>query len=103
MRENWLNPADLIDRQPEVLDAFPDRFIAKSDKAAKDLERRTLTNLYNARPQWLTNAHAALDAAVADAYGWGDAWQAGQLSDDEILARLFSLNRARGGVLQTGT
>lgn len=103
LRENWLHPADLIDRQPEVLDAFPDRIIAKSDKAAKDLERRTLTNLYNARPQWLTNAHAALDAAVADAYGWGDAWQAGQLSDDEILARLFSLNRTRGGVSKTGT
>ena len=61
----------------------------------KELKRRTLTNLYNARPQWLANAHAALDAAVADAYGWGDAWRAGDLGDDEILARLFALNRAR--------
>ena len=36
----------------------------------KALRKRTLTNLYNARPQWLANAHATLDAAVAAAYGW---------------------------------
>ena len=29
----------------------------------------TRTNLYNARPQWLADAHEALDAAVAAAYG----------------------------------
>ena len=29
------------------------------------LKTRTLTNLYNQRPQWLANAHAALDSAVA--------------------------------------
>ena len=34
-------------------------------------EYETLTKLYNdPRPQWLTNAHATLDAAVAAAYGW---------------------------------
>ena len=38
--------------------------------AAKGLKARTLTNLYNARPQWLADAQAALDAAVAAAYGW---------------------------------
>lgn len=36
-----------------------------------------------------------LDTAVADAYGWGDDWRAGALTDDEILARLFRLNQAR--------
>jgi hypothetical protein len=41
------------------------------------------------------SAHAALDEAVADAYGWGDDWRAGTLTDDEILSRLFDLNRAR--------
>ena len=56
---------------------------------------RTLTNLYNQRPQWLANAHAALDEAVAEAYGWGDDWRAGLLTDDEILARLFRLNQQR--------
>ena len=30
---------------------------------------RTLTNLYNDRPQWLAAAHTALDTAVAAAYG----------------------------------
>ena len=95
LRENWLNPADLIDRQPEVVAGFPDRILGKSDTATKELKKRTLTNLYNARPQWLTNAHTVLDAAVADAYGWGDAWRLNELGDDEILARLFALNRAR--------
>jgi len=35
-----------------------------------------------------------LDAAVADAYGWGDEWRAG-MADDDILARLFALNQQR--------
>jgi hypothetical protein len=54
-----------------------------------------LTNLYNARPAWLDNAHRALDEAVAEAYGWGDDWRAGLLTDDEILARLLRLNQER--------
>lgn len=37
-----------------------------------DLKRRTLTNLYNESPQWLTSAHQTLDEAVARAYGWTD-------------------------------
>jgi len=37
---------------------------------AKELRKRTLTNLYNARSYWLADARAALDAAVAVAYGW---------------------------------
>jgi type II restriction/modification system DNA methylase subunit YeeA len=95
LRENWLNPADLIVRESEVKSGYPDRILAKDEEAAKELKRRTLTNLYNTHPQWLANAHAALDAAVADAYGWGGDWRAGQLDDDEILARLFALNLAR--------
>ena len=31
--------------------------------------KRTLTNLDNARPQWGADAHEALDAAAAAAYG----------------------------------
>jgi hypothetical protein len=54
-------------------------------------------NLYNERPTWLDHAHRALDAAVSDAYGWGDDWRAGLLTDDEMLARLFRLNQARAG------
>jgi type II restriction/modification system DNA methylase subunit YeeA len=95
LRENWLNPVDLIIREPEVVPGYPDRILPKNEEAAKELKKRTLTNLYNARPQWLANAHAALDEAVAEAYGWGADWRAGLLTDDEILARLFRLNQAR--------
>jgi hypothetical protein len=73
LRRNWLNPPDATD---DVL------------------KKRTLTNLYNARPAWLANAHAALDRAVWDAYGWEDADPAA-VPEDEILGRLLALNLAR--------
>ena len=92
-RESWLNPEELIIRIPEVVAGYPDRLIPKDEDAAKELKTRTLTNLYNARPQWLANAHAVLDEAVADAYGWGDDWRSGRLLDDEVLSRLFQLNQ----------
>ena len=95
LRENWLNPADLVVRVPEVVPGYPDRILPRDERAAKELSKRTLTNLYNARPQWLANAHAALDVAVADAYGWGADWRAGTMTDDDILARLFGLNQQR--------
>ncbi len=41
-------------------------------------------------------AHEALDAMVVAAYGWADHTQ--QMSDDEILARLSSLNLQRAAV-----
>lgn len=95
LRENWLNPADLVVRMPEVVPGYPDRLLPKDEAAAKVLKKRTLTNLYNERPAWLDNAHRALDGAVADAYGWGEDWAAGRLDEEEILARLFRLNQAR--------
>ena len=64
----------------------------RDDDAAKELKSRTLTKLYNARPQWLANAHAALDSAVAAAYGW-DA----DISEDDALVRLLALNVSRRG------
>jgi type II restriction/modification system DNA methylase subunit YeeA len=95
LREAWLNPPDLVRREPEVVPGYPDRILPVDAKAAEILKKRTLTNLYNARPAWLDQAHARLDAAVADAYGWAADWRAGRLGDDEILARLFALNQAR--------
>lgn len=94
-REAWLNPPDLVNRVPEVVPGYPDRIVPKDEAAAKLLKKRTLTNLYNARPAWLDHAHRALDEAVADAYGWGDDWRAERLDDDEILASLFALNQER--------
>lgn len=90
LRENWLNPPDLVRREPEVVHGYPDRILPINEEAAQKLKKRTLTNLYNERPAWLQHAHKALDHAVAAAYGWP-----ADLSDDEILARLFELNQER--------
>ncbi|MEO8280711.1 MAG: hypothetical protein ABI564_13525 [Ideonella sp.] len=54
-----------------------------------------LTNLYNERPNWLSNAHEAIDIAVAAAYGSDDYTPA--MLDDEILRRLLALNLQRSG------
>jgi type II restriction/modification system DNA methylase subunit YeeA len=97
LREAWLNPPDLVRSEPEVVPGYPDRILPVDEAAAKELAKRTLTNLYNQRPAWLEYAHGALDEAVADAYGWGDDFRAGTLTDDEILARLFHLNHERAG------
>jgi type II restriction/modification system DNA methylase subunit YeeA len=90
LRENWLNPPDLVQRVPEVVPDYPDRILPVNDEAAKILKKRTLTNLYNERPAWLDHAHRDLDAAVATAYGWP-----ADLSDEQILERLFKLNQER--------
>lgn len=89
-REAWLNPADLVDRTPEVVAGYPDRLIPKSEAAAAILKKRTLTALYNERPAWLAHLHDALDAAVAAAYGWP-----ADISNDAALDELFKLNQAR--------
>lgn len=102
LREAWLNPPEWTERVPEVVplgmdhSPYPDRIVPKaglSETDAKALQKRTLTNLYNQRPAWLSMAHEALDAAVAAAYGWSD--YSPQTSDDEILARLLALNLQR--------
>ena len=110
LRERWLNPPEWT--REEVLE-FPGavegpwaryveapnaegvgtvrypRIVARPEHAA-ELAKRTLTNLYNARPAWLAEAHRRLDEAVFAAYGW----PAG-LGDEEILARLLELNLSR--------
>jgi hypothetical protein len=98
LRERWLNPPEWCERVPEVIplgldhSPYPDRIVAKPG-FEKELAKRTLTNLYNQRPAWLAQAHAALDAAVAAAYGWTE--EAATLSDDEVLRRLLGMNRER--------
>jgi hypothetical protein len=59
----------------------------RARRDAKQLAKRTLTNLYNERPTWLALAHQTLDANVFAAYGWPEA-----MTDDEILERLLYLN-----------
>ena len=77
LRGNWLNPTNVD---------------------ASELKKRTLTNLYNARPAWLESAHKALDAAVCAAYAeaTGEAWPVG-MEESEILEKLLRLNHQRAG------
>lgn len=63
------------------------RLAPRDDESAKQLKKRTLTNLYNQRPTWLDLAHHRLDKAVFDAYGWP-----ADLTDDQILERLLAMN-----------
>ena len=89
LRDRWLNPPEWVDWVDEPVPGYPKRPVPRDEDAAKALKKRTLTNLYNARPQWLAHAHAALDAAVASAYGWP-----ADISDDAALAELLALNLA---------
>jgi type II restriction/modification system DNA methylase subunit YeeA len=111
LRENWLNPpewtttrtlefAGAIDGPWSRFVVDPDaggigtvrypRVEPRDDDCAKKLAKRTLTNLYNERPAWLTNAHAKLDSAVAAAYGFPV-----DLTDEQILEKLLALNIER--------
>jgi type II restriction/modification system DNA methylase subunit YeeA len=70
-----------------------DAWLNPPDASAEELKKRTLTNLYNARPSWLAEAHRKLDAAVFAAYGWPVT-----LTDAELLERLLALNHERAAV-----
>jgi type II restriction/modification system DNA methylase subunit YeeA len=111
LRRNWLNPpewtcTDSLEfagsttgpwaryvQEPDERGVGTVRYprtVARDEKAARELARRTLTNLYNQRPAWLAHAHAELDAAVAAAYDLP-----ADLPDADILARLLELNVRR--------
>lgn len=66
------------------------RIVPRDEDCAKQLKKRTLTNLYNERPTWLDLAHRKIDEAVFAAYGWDS-----DISDDELLAKLLELNMER--------
>lgn len=113
LRSNWLNPPEWM--RQEVLE-FPGsvdgpwaryvhgpdgrgvgtvrypRLDPKNSECAVNLKARTLTNLYNQRPDWLANAHKKLDAAVFAAYGWDPS-----MSDDQLVESLLALNLERAG------
>jgi len=67
-----------------------DAWLNPPDASADELKKRTLTNLYNARPAWLADSHRKLDEAVFAAYGWPST-----LTDAELLERLLALNHQR--------
>ena len=90
LRERWLHPPEWVTWVEEPVPGFPKRPVARDAAAGKKLKTRTLTNLYNARPQWLADAHTALDAAVAVAYGWDP-----NISEIAALHMLSELNVAQ--------
>ena len=92
LRDRWLNPPKWVEWVDELVPGYPKRPVPRNEDAAKALKKRTLTNLYNTRPQWLADAHASLDAAVAAAYGWKV-----DISDDDALREMLELNLTRGG------
>ena len=91
LRDRWLNPPEWVEWLDEPVPGYPQRPVPRDDAAVTALKTRTLTSLYNASPQWLVDAHAALDAAVATAYGWP-----ADISDDDALAELLALNLVNG-------
>lgn len=97
LRNAWLTPPDLVRVEAEVVAGYPDRTLAKNAAAQKLLAKRTLTNLYNQRPQWLLDAHRELDEAVAAAYGWSV-----DISDEEAVANLLTLNLERPAAERLG-
>ena len=90
LRGRWLNPPEWVKWVDEPVPGYPRRPVPRDEAAARELKKRTLTNLYNQRPQWLANAHADLDSAVAAAYGW-----CADISEEESLGELLGLNLAR--------
>ena len=88
LRDRSLNPPEWTEWVEEPVPGYPPRPVPRDKKASVALKKRTLTNLYNARPQWLVDAHAQLDAAVAAAYGWPS-----DITDDAALIELLARNR----------
>ena len=105
-------PEPLKDRirvEAEALDALRKRVLAEHDdltltrlynvlealkagralgEAERDIHDRGLVSL-------IRQHHDAIDALVAQAYGWADEWNRGDLSDEAILTRLVALNHER--------
>ena len=90
LRDRWLNPPEWVEWVDEPALGYPKRPVARDESAARELKKRTLTNLYDQRPQWFANAHADLDSAVAAAYGWP-----GDISEEEEFGELLNLNLMR--------
>ncbi len=90
LRDRWLYPPEWVEWMDEPVPGYPKRPVPHDEDSAKALKKRTLTNLYDVRPQWLADAHDALDAAVAAAYG-----RPADISDEDALRELLALNGSR--------
>ena len=97
LRNRWLNPPEWVERVDEPVPGAPKRQVPRDEDAAKALQKPTLTNHLQRRPQWRADVHEGLDAATAAAYGW---WV--DISNDGIPCELLALNRGgrRGAVMR---
>ncbi len=117
LRSNWLNPPEWtktenLEFRGSAVGPWQ-RYVQKPDSrgigtvryprtvprdaaCAAKLAARTLTNLYNQRPQWLIDAHRDIDEAVCAVYGWES-----NLSDEEIVRRLLEENQGRSRTTST--
>ncbi|MDP9439309.1 MAG: hypothetical protein M3P49_11270 [Actinomycetota bacterium] len=84
---------DAVAKTARRLDELRGKWLNPEGAYEAKLKKRTLTNLYNARPTWLANAHTALDRAVFGAYGWEEDPE--EMGEQELLERLLSLNARR--------
>jgi type II restriction/modification system DNA methylase subunit YeeA len=111
LRTNWLNPPEWTKTETLTFPGSADgpwaryvkdgvvhypRLVPRDADCAIELKKRTLTNLYNARPSWLHLAHERLDEAVFAAYGWSSG-----MSDEELLDKLLALNLLRASTNRT--
>ena len=88
LRDRWLTPPEWVDLDPRTRPRLSQTPNPTPAAPLDELKNRTLTNLSNQRPQWLANAHANLDAAVAAAYGWPT-----DISDEDALRQLRQLRQ----------
>ncbi|WP_198374006.1 hypothetical protein [Neoroseomonas rubea] len=79
---------------PEVVLGYLHRPVAKNEKAAAILKKRTPTALYNTRGTsegtWLHTLHRDLNAAMAAAYGWRKG-----IGEEHAREKLFFVHTAR--------
>ncbi|WP_299328625.1 DNA methyltransferase [Parasphingopyxis sp.] len=107
---------DVTDDQRKAIADLAEELDATRKAALAETEKLTMTELYNlreklrsgdpvskeeerratkARAAIINRLHEQLDQAVAEAYGWGEEWKAGELGPSEIVARLVALNHER--------
>ncbi|MEY2927707.1 MAG: hypothetical protein RL367_2184, partial [Pseudomonadota bacterium] len=107
---------DATDAQRATIAEFAEELDSTRKLALAEVPGLTMTEIYNlreklraavplsageadralaARAGIVDQFHGRIDAAVADAYGWGQDWSAGKLTRASIVSRLVALNAVR--------
>lgn len=72
-------------------------------RSGEPLSPRQQDDVRTARAGIVDRLHRQIDAAVAEAYGWGDDWNNGARSPADIVTRLVALNHQRAAQEKSGT